>query len=284
MKNNRNILKEYTLITIAILFLTIGVYFFKFTNNFSFGGVSGISIILAKLLNGKAGDYNFVINTSLLVVGFFFLGKEFGVKTVYASLLYSFGVSFLERVCPLSSPLTNQKLVELMFAVSLPAVSSAILFNINASSGGTDIIAMILKKFTSIQIGKALFISDVLMVISSFFVFDVETGLFAVLGLIGKTLVVDSVIESINNCKSFTIVSENPEPIEEYIINTLHRSSTTYKAEGSYSHHPKTVIMTVMKRSQAIQLRNYIKSIEPTAFITIYNSSEIIGKGFRGFN
>ncbi|MCQ2536931.1 MAG: YitT family protein [Lachnospiraceae bacterium] len=278
------ILKEYGLITAAIALLDIGVYFFKFTNNFSFGGVTGISIVLARAFGGVASNYNLIINMALLVLGFIFLGKSFGLKTVYASVLSSVVISLMDKFIGLSEPLTQQPVLELIFAILLPALSAAILFNINASGGGTDIIAMIVKKYTHFSIGWALFFIDFIIVVISCFVFDIQTGLFSLTGLLAKTLVIDDVIENINKCKSFTIVCENPEPICDYIINELHRSATTYTANGAFSHQPKTVIMTVMKRGQAVQLRKFVKEHEPSSFITIYNSSEIIGKGFRGLN
>ena len=172
----------------------------------------------------------------------------------------------------------------MIFAVALPAVSSAIFFNMDASSGGTDIIAMILRKYTKLNIGSALFISDLLIVISACLVFDAQTGLFSLLGLLSKSLVVDNVIENINLCKYFTIICDDPEPICDFIKNKLKRSATTYEAEGSYERRKKTVIITIMKRGQAVELRNFIRQNQPSAFIAITNSSEIIGKGFRGLN
>ncbi|MDO5550936.1 MAG: YitT family protein [Lachnospiraceae bacterium] len=273
-------LMEYAVITISIWIMVIGIYFFKFPNNFAFGGVTGFSTIVSKVSRLSAGDFTFVVNTGLLVIGFFFLGRAFGVKTVYASMLMSFGLSFLERVCPIDQPLTAEPLLDLIFAIFLPAVGSAVLFNIGASSGGTDIIAMILKKHTSFNIGTVLFLVDVTSVVISFFVFDVETGLYSTLGLIAKSLVIDGVIENINQCKCFNIVCDDPEPICTFIIEKLVRSATVYEAQGAFTHHKKAVIMTTLTRSQAVRLRNYVRAVEPTAFIMITSSSEIIGKGF----
>ncbi len=277
-------LKEYSMLTIATILLVVGVYVFKFPNNFSFGGVTGISVILAKVFHLSAGTYNFIINVALLVLGFIFLGASFGIKTVYVSLLSSLGLSALEKFFPMSHPLTSQPVLELVFAIVLPALSAAILFNMDASGGGTDIIAMILKKYTHFDIGMALFLVDFLITLAAFIVFDPETGLFSFCGLMAKSLVIDSAIENINLCKYFTIICNNPEPICNFIHTELDRSATVYQAQGTYSHQNKSVILTVMRRSQAVELRNFVKKTEPTAFIMITNSSEIIGKGFRGFN
>lgn len=275
---------EYTWITFATLLLVVGVYYFKFTNNFSFGGVTGMAVVLSAIFHGTASTYTFVINMLLLVFGFIFLGRNFGIKTVYVSVLTSVGLSALEYWFPLSHPLTQQPVLELIFAIFLPSLSAAILFNIGASGGGTDIIAMILKKYTSVPIGTALFLVDCAIVVASCFVFDIQTGLFSLTGLLAKSLVIDNVIESINLCKAFMIVCDNPEPVCDFICKKLNRSATVYEAHGAFTHQHKTIVLTVMKRSQAVQLRNYIRTTQPGTFITIFNSSEIIGKGFRGLN
>ena len=276
--------QEYAVLTIATLIMVVGIYVFKFPNNFSFGGVTGIAVILAKVTSITPGTWTFLINMALLVLGFVMLGKSFGIKTVYVSVLMSVSLSAIEKLFPMSHPLTSQPVLELIFAIFLPAFASAILFNVGASGGGTDILAMVLKKYTTFNIGTALFIVDLLITVAACFLFDPQTGLFSFTGLMAKSLVIDGVIENINLCKYFTIVCDDPQPICDFIMKNLNRSATVYKAEGAYAHRPKTVILTVMKRSQAVQLRNFVRRHEPGAFITITNSSEIIGKGFRGFN
>ena len=275
---------EYGMLTLATFVMVVGIYAFKFPNNFSFGGVTGLAIVLSEFFPSTPGNITLIINMVLLVIGFIFLGKDFGIKTAYISIVMSLGLSFSEVIYPMTEPLTEEPLLELIFAVALPAVSSAIFFNMDASSGGTDIVAMILRKYTKLNIGSALFISDLLIVLSACLVFDAQTGLFSLLGLLAKSLMVDNVIENINLCKYFTIICDDPEPICDFIMNKLHRSATIYEAEGTYEHRKKTVIITIMKRSQAVELRNFIRTTQPSAFIAITNSSEIIGKGFRGLN
>lgn len=276
------ILKEYTIITLSILAMAIGIYFFKFPYNFAFGGVTGYATMIGALTNLTATRFSNIANMVLLVVGFVCIGKSFGIKTIYASIELTIILELLERFVPLSGPLTDQPFLEMVLAVSIPSVATGILFNIGASSGGTDILAMILKKYTkSNELGIMFIAVDVLAVIMSFFVFDIKTGLFSALGLVGKSFIIDGAIESINLCKCFTIVCDVPEPICEYIINNLHRSATIYEAKGAFAHNKKTIILTTMKRSQAVKLRNYIKRIDPSSFMMITNSSEIIGKGFQ---
>lgn len=277
--------KEYLLISLGIIFLTIGVYFFKFPNHFSTGGVSGISVILAHYFpRFSAGTFVTIINVLLLLLGFAVFGRDFGIRTTYASLLFSGLTQLLEKVMPLSQPMTSQPLMELIFAVSLPAVGSAILFNLDASSGGTDIVAMVLKKYTSLNIGKALMCSDCLITVMACVAFGMETGLFSILGLLMKSLLVDMVLENINTHKCFHIITTHPEVITDFIVNNLHRGATQLHGEGVFTHEGRDVLLTVVNRHEAILLRKYIRQVDPSCFLLITNTGEIIGKGFRGTN
>lgn len=276
-------LKEYFIITVAVLIMDIGIYVFKFPNNFSFGGVSGMAVIFAKFLPFTASVINLVINLVLLVVGFAFLGRNFGLKTAYVTVLSSVLLNVFEHLFPMSRPLTDQISLELCFAILLPAIAAALLFFENASGGGTDIIAMIIKKYSTMNISTALLLCDLLIVVMAFFVFDTLTGLCSILGLMAKTLVIDKVIERMKLNKFFTIVCDHPEPICDFITEELGHTATTYHAEGAYSHTQRTVILTVVDVNQAILLQRFIKKNEPTAFITVTKSSEIIGKGFSNY-
>lgn len=274
------VLREYSVLTLGTIVLIMSDYYFKFPNSFTFGGVSGFSVLLCGIFGGTANTYAFAINIVLFIIGFFVLGKSFGIKSIYVSLIYSAGLGAIQYLLPFKGPLTDEPVLELVFAFVLAAACSAVFFNMDASSGGTDIIALILKKYTSIAIGKALLITDFCVVILSFFVYGVKIGLFSMAGFLAKSFFVDSVIESLNLCKYFTIVSANPQPICDFIHVDLNRSATVYHAEGSYSHKDKTVILTVVNRRQAVKLRNFIRGTDPQAFMMITNSSEIIGNGF----
>lgn len=276
-------LKIFGIINLGVFLLAVGVYFFKFPNNFTTGGVSGISIILGSISpNISTATTMLIINMCLLVVGFIFLGNGFGLLTCYCSMMYSFETWLLEKFLPMDAPFTDQPLLELLFAIMLPAVGSALMFNYGASSGGTDIIAMILKKYSHLDIGKALLVSDSLIAFSSCFIFGMKTGLFSIFGLFLKAFLVDTVIESVNQCKYFTIVTTKPEPIADFIINRLHHSATIADAIGAYTHEDKKLILTACKRYEAIKIKQFCQQIDPKSFVFITNTSEIIGKGFRG--
>ena len=274
-------LKNFSLLTISTLIMAVGIYFFKFTNNFTFGGITGIAVLVAKFLPISASDFSFVVNILLLIIGWIVLGKSFAEKTAYSPILLSISLSLLERIYPMSHPLTNEPLLELIFAILLPALGSAILFNIGASSGGTDVIAMILKKYTSVDIGKGLMISDLIFTLAGFLVFNVKTGLYSLFGLIMRSALIDNFIESFNRSKYFHVVTSNATCICDFIQNDLQRGATIVNATGAFTGDDKYIILTVLSPSQAVKLRNFIKEHDPKAFLLVSNTSEIIGKGFH---
>lgn len=266
--------------------MAVGIYFFKSKNGFATGGVSGIAIILAKLpfsieYDIKQSFYMAIINVILLVVGVIVLGKKCGLLTIYSSIMLSLENMAFEYFIPLEAPLTEYPILELIYAVLLTGIGSALLFKNGASSGGTDIVALILKKHTALNVSGALLATDILIASSTFIVYDVKTGLFSLLGLFAKVFVIDDILDSLNLCKSFTIITTHAKVIEEFIIRELKRGATVYKAEGVYSNKDKDVIMTVVRRGEAIRLRKMIKEVDPHAFIIITKTSEIMGKGFR---
>lgn len=237
-------------------------------------------VIMSGLLGGSASTYTFVINMLLLVVAFVLLGKEVAMRSAYVSVLYSVTLEVIQYVWSMSGPLTNQPVLELVFCFMILAVCSAIFFNMDASSGGSDIIALVLKKYTNVSIGTALLVVDFIVVIVAFFVYGVTVGLFSLAGFLAKSFFIDTVIETLNLCKYFTIISKNAEPICNYINTELNHGATIYDARGAYTKDNKQAVMTVVKREQARSLRNYVHEVDPDAFMMITNSSEIIGKGF----
>ena len=285
-------LKHFLMINIGILMTAAGIYFFKAPNGFAIGGVSGIAIILAKLqfsidLGITQSVYMLLINVILLILGVIILGKKCGFLTVYCSLMLSFENLIFELTLPIekisgAATLTSQPLLELVYAVLLTGIGSALLFRYKASSGGTDIVALILKKYTSLNVSQALLVTDFLIALSTFFVYGSATvGLYAMLGLFAKVFVIDDILDSLNMCKAFTIITTKPNEIDEFIVNELHHGATMYKGEGVYTHEDKQIIITVCKRSEALRLRRKVKDIDPGAFIIITKTSEIAGKGFR---
>ena len=277
MKKFKNLLTMH----IGIVLLAIGVYFFKIPNGFSTGGVTGIGTILGKLTPVSSAAWIWILNIVLLIIGFAVLGKSTGIKTVYCSMAYSALIYVFERFLPLAEPLSDQPFLELTYAMLLTSIGSAMIFYSNASSGGTDIVALIIKKYFKINVGKALLCVDFVVATSAFFVFDIKTGLFSLLGLFAKAFIVDTVIDNLYTYKYFVVITSHPVEISEYILKELKHGATTHKVLGEYTNTDKTMIHTVCKRAEAIRLREKIKILDPSAFIIITTSSEILGRGFR---
>ena len=249
-----NSARQFVIMTLGTVLLTAGVYFFKIPNGFSTGGVSGIGTIL---------------------------GSITGAKTVYCSMLFSALTWILEDVFPMSAPFTDDSFLELIYAMLLTSIGAAMIFNSNASSGGTDIVALILKKYTRTDVGRALLAADFTVAAASFFVFSVKIGLYSMLGLFMKAFLVDSVIESLNSCKYFVVITTHGEEIAQYILKEIHHGATVTDAVGGYTHEKKQMVHTVCKRIEAIKLRAKVVSIDPHAFVIVSTSSDIIGRGFR---
>ena len=274
--------KFFLLLNLGLILTALGIVVFKAPNHFALGGTFGISIIISTLNPGlPVGAIMWIVNAVLVVLGFIFLDRDSMGWTIFSSFALSAYVSLFEQLIPLSAPLTDDTLLELIFAVMLPGIGSAFVFNIGASTGGTDILAMILKKHTSLQIGTALLVADMGIVAWAAILYGPRTGLYCVLGLVAKALVVDQFIESVNTSKVISIIANDPQPIMDYIVRDLHRTATLRYERGGFSGRSFETIVTVLNRHEAAQLRNYVRSLEPNAFMTIVSSSEIIGHGFR---
>ncbi len=287
-KKYLTILKEYSVITFGIFLVAVGAYFFKFPNNISTGGITGLAVVLNQAFPVlTASNYVTIFNTAFLIMGFMVLGKDFGMKTAYGSILLTVFLELFDLIrYPFPLPMTDEPVLELFFAVLLPGLGAAILFFYHGSSGGTDIVAMVIRKYTNMDCGTALLLADVVLVFLTFYDFSVgqlalTTGLLSVAGLITKTLVVDNAIDSINRSKHFMVFTTHREEVEQFITGVLNRSATTWECEGAYSHRKEYAMISVMNRSQANRLRNYLKKIDPNSFVIVTNTSDIIGKGFK---
>ena len=276
-------LTYWLVLNLGVAMLAVGIYFFQAPNGFAPGGVSGISIILTRLFGQLIPQSVLLtaLNVLILIIGVIILGKECGFLTFYCSLLYSVESMLLEYFVPLTAPLTDQPLLELIYAVTLTGIGGAIVFRCNASSGGTDIVALILRKYTNLNTGTALLMADLVVATSSFFIYDIKVGLFSLLGLFAKVFLIDDILDSMSMCKAFTIITTKSEEIREYIMTEMKHGATIHRAEGAYSGEEKQVIITVCRHTEALRLRRKVKEIDPQSFIIITKTSEIMGKGFR---
>ena len=273
--------RDYVMMTFAAFIMAVGMYFFRFPNKFSFGGVSGLAVVLSHYFPAIPESlFMTVMDVFLIIFGAIVLGRSFGIRTAYASLVCDLFIDLAQIFIPLESPLTDEPALELVFAVGCHALAASVLFDRNASSGGTDIIAMILRKYTRIEIGASLLVTDALISATTFFVFGIKIGLFSICGLVVKSIFIDDMIATMRRCKVFTIFCKDPDKICDYVVNVLHRSATIQHGTGAYTKKENCVVTAIVRQNQAGKLMAFLEQNEPEAFIAVSSSSEIIGKGF----
>ena len=274
-------LTRFFWMSFAAIFMACGTHFFKYPNSFVIGGVEGMSIITSMFIPLTRAQITLIINLALLVIAFFILGNRFTIRTGYVAILNSLTAIWLDKIAPLSQPLTNNTMLELCFTLIMSSVGSAILFNIAASSGGTDIIALIIKKYSHLEVGKSLLVVDSLFTLASIWVFGIEIGLFSIFGLMVKGIFVDAMISSMNQAKMFIIITSKQEEVGSFIKEDLNRSATVINAKGLYQGRDLAVYICATSKMEAPKFRIFIKKIDPKAFITIINTSTVVGKGWH---
>lgn len=273
--------KEYSIITLGILLVAFAIEYFYAPNNIAAGGVTGIAIILnAVMPNLSIGLITLVLNGVLFIVAFMFIDGSFGVKTIYASLGLSIIIWIIEKfLAPVA--ITNDLMIATIFGALISAIGMALVFNENASTGGTDILAKILNVFFHLDIGKSLLAVDFIITLVSVFVFGVNIALYSMLSIILLGIIVDRLIEGFNVCKSVFIVSKNNYEISKYIIDTLERGCTFLNGVGAYTGKDINVLYAVISRNEFIKLKKFIKDTDPEAFITVGEVHEVLGEGFN---
>ncbi|WP_313164189.1 YitT family protein [Sedimentibacter sp.] len=283
IKINRQILKEYFFIAIGSFFVALGVYYFMVPENLATGGVSGLSIVLNNYISIPISFINFFLNFILFILGFIFLGKEFGGKTIFSVIFLSLFMYMMETFFPVSAPVTDEILLNLICGIVISAIGLSIVFNQNASTGGTDIVAKMLNKYFNMDIGKGLMTADVIVVVSAFFTYGIQTGIVGAFGWFLNGVVVNYFLDGFSVKNEVVIISENPDEIKKYIFDKLDRGVTLYKAEGGYTNEEKNIIVTILDRKEYYILKKQLKIIDPKVFVTVRTVQEVYGFGFSKF-
>ena len=272
---------SFLLILIGGLLVAIGTYFFLAPNHIAAGGISGAAIIINSIFPSiPIGLSMMAMEIVLFITGILVIGPVFGGKTIFCSFSISGMVLLLEKLYPHVKPLGNDVLVQLIFGILICGLGMGIVFNQDASTGGTDIIAKIINKYFKISIGKSLLASDIIITMAATAVFGVDKGLYAILGVLITSTVVDKVIASLNTYKQVAIISKEGTDIKNYIVDELERSATIYYAKGAYHNNESEVITTILDRKEFLKLKDYIKNIDARAFITVNEVNEVLGEGF----
>ena len=277
------LLKEYFMIALCTIPYAVVVNHILVPHAIVGGGLTGYCEILYFASHRVIPIWasSATMNVLLLIAAYFAVGKRYVLRTLFGV----FWLTFWLKVIPvLEVPIITDPFMAVVLGGIFNGTALGLVFLNNGSTGGTDIVAMILRKYTSLNIGLALLCTDTVITVSACFAFGMETGLFSILGLTVKALFVDMVMDNLQVKKCFQIITSDPEPIERYITQEIHRGATQLHGEGVYTHEGKTVLMTVVSRHEAVLLRNFIRQNDPGAFMIITSSTEIIGKGFRGVN
>lgn len=275
-------IKEYIIITIGVMILTFGLSVFLIQADLAVGGITGFAMIMNKIFPSiPIGAVMMIANVLLFILGFILIGKQFGAKTIYASLMLSAMIWLFEKVAPLDGPVVDDMFISLFFGILISGIGMAIVFYQNASTGGTDIIAKIINKYFNFEIGMSLLIADFLIVALAIQFYGLEPGLYALFGVIMNAFLIDNIIEGLNIKINVRIISNKSDEIRSFIITELERGATIFKAEGAYSNSHVTIISTVLNRREFIKIRAFIRSIDNNAFVTVANVREVIGEGFK---
>ncbi len=269
------IFKEFAVMTFATAIIACAVFFFLYPSNASVSSVSGLAIVLSNFVPFSVSIITLALNVVLLIIGFITCGNEFGGKTVYTSILLPVFMWILERIFPNMQSLTGDAALDVVCYVFSVSVGLAILFNMNASSGGLDIIAKIMNKYLHMDLGHAMSLSGMIVALSSAFAYDIKTVILSVLGTYVNGLVLDHFIFSQSLKRRVCIVSPKQEEIREFILNELHSGATIYEAIGAYRMQKHTEIITVVDKSEYQKLMNFIQKTDPQAFVTVYNVSDV---------
>lgn len=269
-------MKEFIVITFATLIVSAAVFFFLIPSQVSVGSISGLAMILGNIIPLHISIITFILNGLLLIIGFLLIGKEFGAKTVYTSLLLPLFLRIFEIWFPDFSSINGDPFLDTVCYIFVVSIGLAILFRENASSGGLDIVAKLLNKYFRMDMGKAMALPGMCVALSSILFYDKKLVVLSLLGTYLNGLVLDHFIFGLNLKKRVCIISEKEAEIRSFILNRLHSGATIYEGRGAYDGQPKTEIITIVDKNEYALLMSYLLKTDPSAFVTVYTVSEVI--------
>lgn len=272
------VIKDFLIITFATLIVAAAVFFFMMPSTVTVGSISGLAIVLENFLPLKVSAITMILNVVLLILGFIFIGKEFGGKTIYTSILLPVFLVVFEYLFPENRSLTGDAFLDTVGYVFIVSIGLAILFNRNASSGGLDIVAKFLNKYLRMDLGKAMSLSGMCAALSSILVSDSKIVVLSVLGTYINGIVLDHFIFGMNEKKRVCIISQKEKEIQDFILHSLRSGATIYQAIGAYDSEPHREIITIVNKSEYAQLMNFIGKTDKDAFVTVYTVNEVLYK------
>ena len=273
--NNKGFIKEVLVMTLADAITAIAVYFFLVPSHTSISSISGLGIVLTHFIPLPLSVITMAFNVILLIIGFILCGKEFGAKTVYTSVMLPVFLGIFEKIFPNFTSLTGSQELDVICYVLVVSVGLAMLFNMNASSGGLDIVAKIMNKYLHMDLGRAMSLSGMCVALSAAFVYDKKTVVLSILGTYFNGIVLDHFIFDHNIKRRVCIITEKEEELRNFILNDLHSGATIYESIGAYNMQKRNEIITIVDKNEYQKLMNYMNYEDPKAFITVYHVSDI---------
>ena len=271
----KSILIEINILTIAIAIIAVAVYFFLVPSHTSISSMSGLGIVLSNFVPLPLSAITMILNVVLLIIGFFTCGKEFGLKTVYTSVMLPVFLGIFENIFPNTGSITNSQELDVLCYILVVSVGLSILFNRNASSGGVDIVAKIINKYFHMELGKAMSLSGMCVALSAALVYDKKTVVLSVLGTYFNGIVLDHFIFDHNIKRRVCIITKKEEELRQFIVRDLHSGATIYEAIGAYNMEKRNEIITIVDKGEYQKLMKYINQEDPEAFITVYTVSDM---------
>lgn len=271
----KSIIKETSILTVAVAIIAAAVYFFLVPSHASVSSISGLGIVLSNFIPLPLSAITMILNVVLLIIGFFTCGREFGVKTVYTSVMLPLFLGAFEEIFPDFGSMTNSQELDVLCYILVVSVGLSILFNRNASSGGLDIVAKIMNKYLHMDLGKAMSLSGMCVALSAALVYDKKTVVLSVLGTYFNGLVLDHFIFNHNVKRRVCIITKKEEELRRFIIHDLHSGATIYESIGAYNMEKRNEIITIVDKGEYQKLMNYMNREDPKAFITVYTVSDM---------
>ena len=269
------ILRETAILTVAVAIIAAAVYFFLVPSHASVSSISGLGIVLSNFIPLPLSAITMILNVVLLLIGFVTCGKEFGVKTVYTSVMLPVFLGIFEFLFPNFGTLTDSQELDVLCYILVVSVGLSILFNRNASSGGLDIVAKIMNKYLHIELGKAMSLSGMCVALSAALVYDKKTVVLSILGTYFNGIILDHFIFDNNIKRRVCIITKKEEELRQFITRDLHSGATIYEATGAYNFEKHNEIITIVDKSEYQKLMKFINELDPKAFITVYNVSSM---------
>ena len=273
--NYIDIIKETVILTVAVAIIAAAVYFFLVPSHTSVSSISGLGIVLSNFVPLQLSAITMILNVVLLIIGFFTCGREFGVKTVYTSVMLPLFLGLFEIIFPDFGSMTDSQELDVLCYVLVVSVGLSILFNRNASSGGLDIVAKIMNKYLHMELGKAMSLSGMCVALSAALVYDKKTVVLSILGTYFNGIILDHFIFDHNIKRRVCIITKKEEELRQFIVHDLHSGATIYEAIGAYKMEKRHEIITIVDKGEYQKLMKFINQEDPKAFITVYNVSNM---------